>query len=120
MTNVLYFYNVRTTTKKAFEPFVLGLSDGTKCELLSTLRLEADSRKVVKENLDAWSKLDPQDESSDAIDKIIELISKIFYAVCDKPAKLLADLNDDDKLVQVALMSKVLNAWIEGTEAGEA
>jgi len=120
MTNVYDLDKLRATTKKEFEPFVLGLSDGSTCELLSTLRLDADNRKVVRDSLDAWTKMDPEDESPESREKLIELISKVFNAVCDKPAKLLADLHDDDKLVQVALMSKVINAWIEGTEAGEA
>ena len=120
MTNVFTLDSLREEVKKGFEPFVLGLADGSQCELRSTLRLSAESRKTVKDSLDALSELDTDDDSTDNLDKVIELVSKVFYAVADKPAKLLADLQDSDKLIQVALMTRVLGAWIGDTEAGEA
>lgn len=120
MTNVFDTTALREATKKEFEPFVLGLADGSQCELQSTLRLSKESRKTVRDCIDALRKVDPEDDSSETLDQLIEVFSKVVYAVCDKPAKLLADLHDDDPYIQVALMSKVVNAWIEGTEAGEA
>lgn len=120
MSNVFTLASLREETEKKFAPFVIGLSDGSQCELKSTLRLAADARKAVKGSLDELSKLDSEDESNDALDKITELISKIFYELADKPAKLLSDLHDADKQVQVALMSRVLTAWMGDTEAGEA
>lgn len=120
MANVFTTDVLRAEVKKQFEPFVLGLADGSRCELRSTLRLSAEGRKVVKDSLSELSDLDTDDESPEALDKVIELVSKVIYAVADKPAKLLADLHDSDKLIQVALMSKVVNAWIGETQAGEA
>jgi hypothetical protein len=120
MSNVFTLQSLKEETKKQFEPFVIGLSDGTQCELSSTLRLSADSRKTVKDSLDALSDIGTNDDSPETLEKIIEVISKIFYAIADKPAKLLADLQDSDKHIHVALMTKVLGAWIEDTQAGEA
>ena len=120
MSNVFALDALREETKKQFEPFVLGLTDGSQCELRSTLRLSKDDRKTVKDSLEVLQDLDTDDDSPEALDRVIEVISKVFYAVADKPAKLLADLQDSDKLIQVALMTKVLSAWMEGTEAGEA
>jgi len=120
MTNVFTLDSFREEVKKGFEPFVIGLADGSKCELRSTLRLSAESRKTVKDSLNALSELDTDDDSPETIDKVIELVSKVFYAVADKPAKLLSDLQDPDKLIQVALMTKVLGAWIRETQVGEA
>lgn len=118
--NVFTLKALREETKKQFEPFVLKLEDGSQCELRSTLRLDSDARKTVKDCMDSLSSMDNDDDSPETLEKIIEDISKIFYAVCDKPAKLLADLHDSDKHIQVALMTRVLSAWIEDTEAGEA
>jgi hypothetical protein len=120
MSNVFTLEALREETKKQFEPFVIGLADGSQCELRSTLRLSKDDRKTVKDSLDALFKLDAEDESPETLDKMVELISKVFYAVADKPAKLLSDLQDSDKHIQIALMTKVLNAWMGETEAGEA
>ena len=120
MSNVFTLDSFREDVKKGFEPFVIGLSDGSKCELRSTLRLSAESRKTVKDSLNALYEVDTDDDSSDTLDKVIELVSKVFYAVADKPAKLLSDIQDPDKLIQVALMTKVLSAWIGDTQAGEA
>lgn len=118
--NVFTLQALREETKKQFEPFAIKLSDGSQCELKSTLRLSKEDRKTVKDSLDALSKMDYEDDSPEGLDKVVEIISKIFYAVADKPAKLLSDLHDDDKRIQVVLMTKVLNAWSEDTEAGEA
>jgi len=120
MTNVFDTKALREATEKEFEPFVLGLADGSQCEMQSPLRVPKESRKVARDALDALSNLDTDDDSPENLDRLIEIISKVFYAVCDKPAKLLADLHDEQKDIQVALMSKVFNAWIESTEAGEA
>src|SRR5262249_9818242 len=111
---------LKEETKKQFEPFVIGLSDGSQCEMSSILRLDADNRKAVRDSYDALTELDKEDESPENIERVIEIVSKIFYAVAGKQAKLLADLQDRDKQFQVALMYKVLNAWWGDTEAGEA
>lgn len=119
MTNVFTLKALREETKKQFDPFVIGLSDGSQCELLAPLRMSVEERKVLKDSWDALTELKELDDE-ESLDKAIELISKVFYAVADKPAKLLADLQDDDKKIHVALLTKVLTAWVEETQAGEA
>ena len=120
MANIFTLDVLKAEVQKQFEPFVIGLSDGSECSLTTPLKLSQDGRKIVKENLEELNKADPDDESQEAVERIIEHISRVFYAVADKPAKLLADLSADDKTMQAMLMSKVLNAWFNEHQVGEA
>lgn len=120
MSNVFTLDALREETKKRFAPVEIGLSDGTKITLVPSLRLPADDRKVVKAALDDIQEIDNDDTSQEACELLIESISKIFNVVADKPAKLLRELHDDDYLVKVMLMSRVLQEWAGQTQLGEA
>lgn len=121
MSNVFTLESLKQETKKKLAPFVLGLADGSEVELAAALRLSSTDRKIVQKAFEEARALEHKDDDSpEALDGIIETLSKIFGAICDKPQKLLADLYDVDKLVHVALMTRVLSAWGEETQLGEA
>lgn len=119
MTNTFTLEELRAETTRQFAPFTIGMSEGAVCNLRSVLRLSADERKTVKNLLDKLGRVEDVD-SAEELDGIVEIASQIIYVVADKPAKLLADLQDSDRHIHVALLSKVLSAWMETTEAGEA
>lgn len=108
------------TVKKQLAPFELELRDGTRVEMVSVMKLDSASRKTVQAALKALADTDGEDDSPEALDKLYELLSKIISAVTNKPAKLLADLHDDDTVLKIALMTKVVEAWIGETQSGEA
>jgi len=120
MSNVFTLDSLREETKRKFAPFKIGLSDGSEVTLASALRLSADDRKAVQKGFEEVNSLKEEDDSPEAMDRVIEAISKVFYAIADKPSKLISDLDDDDQLVKVALMSRVLAAWAKETQLGEA
>jgi|SRR6516225_1004849 len=120
MTNVFTLDALREETRKQFAPFEIGLSDGTTATLSSTLRLTSKDRKAVQEALESIGGLKEDDDDNDTLEKAVEAMSKVYNVIADKPAKLLADLNDTDLQIKVALMTKVLSAWMGHTEVGEA
>jgi hypothetical protein len=121
MTNVFTLDALREETRKQFAPFEIGLSDKTVATLSSTLRLTSKDRKAVQEALESIGKLKESDDDDDeTLEKAVEAMSKVFNVIADKPAKLLSDLDDTDLQIKVALMTKVLSAWMGHTEAGEA
>lgn len=120
MSNLFTLDSLREETKKKFDPFKIGLSDGSEVTLSSTLRLDSDSRKAVKKALEEINTLSDKEDTPETYDLLIEAMSKVLNAVADKPAKLLSDLDDDDQLVKASLMTSVLQAWAKETQLGEA
>lgn len=120
MGNTFTLDSLREETQKRFAPFKLGLSDGSEVTLSSTLRLSSEDRKAVQKHLTEVNSLSDEDDNPETVDQLIEIISKIFNVIADKPAKLLSDLDDEDPLIKVALMSRVLLAWANETRLGEA
>lgn len=120
MSNVFTLDKFREETRRRFAPFTIELSDGSEAQMVSVLRLSADDRKTVRDALGSLGDSDGEDESPEALDRLVELISRVFQALSDRPAELLADLHDDDLAIKVALMSRVLSAWAEETQLGEA
>lgn len=119
--NVFTLDAMRLETQKKFAPFKIQLGDGSEVSLSSALRLDSDDRKTVQKALQEISDInDEEDDSPETFDRLIEAISKVFNAIADKPAKLLKDLDDEDQLVKTALMSRVLSAWADETQLGEA
>lgn len=120
MSNVFTLESLKEETKRKFDPFKLKLSDGTEVTLSSALRLGKDNRKVVSKALEEVSTLQDEEDTPEALESLVEAISRIFTAVCDKPQKLLSDLHEDDLDIKVALMSRILAAWAKETQLGEA
>lgn len=86
----------------------------------SALKLPKDGRNAVSKALEEVASLQEEEDTPEALDSLVESMSKIFNVICDKPAKLLKDLDDDDPHVMVALMSRVLSEWAKETQLGEA
>jgi hypothetical protein len=112
--------DIREQTRKKFQPFKITLSDKSEVTLASALKLSKDDRKTVSTALEDFNALTPEQDDPESLDLVVEVLSRIFTLVADKPAKLLKDLDDDDPMVKVMLMTKVLVAWVEETQLGEA
>lgn len=119
-SNVFTLDNLRAETKKRFEPVKIGLSDGSEVELSSLLRLPKKDRETVVAALEEVNEIDTDSEDTSDLETVVEVISKIFNAIADKPVKLLKELDDPDLMVKITLMTEVLNVWARATQLGEA
>jgi hypothetical protein len=120
LSNVFTLDSLREESRKKFAPVPIGLSDKSTVELRSMLRLDKDARKAVSTALQVINDLDVDSDNEEDLELIIEQISKVFNVICDKPAKLLKDLDDPDLLVKTDLMTSVINRWAKETQLGEA
>ena len=120
MSNVFTLDSLREETRKKFAPVKIGMSDGSEVELASILKLGKTSRDSVVETLKEVNDLDDDDDTPENLELIVEAISKIFSVIADKPQKLLRELDDEDPMVKLHLMSKVLGVWAKETQLGEA
>ncbi|BBC53827.1 putative tail assembly chaperone [Mycobacterium phage PP] len=120
MSNVFTLDALRDEARKKFAPVKIGLSDDTEVELTSLLKLSREDRKTVKAALDAISELEDDEDNDSTVDDLIDLLEKIYTVVASKPAKLLRAFEDDDREVKLAMMFRVLSAWLEQAQVGEA
>lgn len=120
MSNVFTLDSFREEVTRKFAPVKIQLSDGSLVELRSILRLKEDARKEVVGALNDFGDLDTNSEDESVLELVVEAISKIFNLIADKPAKLLSELDSDDLLFKVSLMSDVLVKWGAETQLGEA
>lgn len=123
--NVFTLDALREETVKKFAPVKLSLSDGSEVELLSLLRLGKKARESVLATIDDMKSIGVESDADDLTDEenelLIESVSGIFRTVASADAdKLLAELDGDDLMVKLALMMRVLSAWLEGAQVGEA
>lgn len=116
MSNIFTLDSLREEVEKEFAPVTIGLSDGTEVTLRNLLRLPKKTRDAVLETLKALGGVGDKDEvSSDEVDDLIDAASKILELVADQGKKLVKELDGD-----LALIMKVLEAWTEATQPGEA
>ncbi|AJD82444.1 tail assembly chaperone [Mycobacterium phage Sheen] len=121
MSNVFTLDALAAEARKKFAPVVIGLSDDSEVKLTSFLKLEKEDRKMVKAALDSLNEIDEDDDSDDALETVIETISKIFSVIANKPSKLLRALDDEeDREVRLSVMTRILHAWLEQAQVGEA
>lgn len=125
MSNVFSLDSLREEAVKKFEPVKIGLKDGSEVELKSMLRLGKKSREAVVEAINDMQAIsgegsDDDELSTEESDLLIESVSKIFNLIATSPAKLLKELDHQDPLIKVTLMTDVLNVWIGGAQLGEA
>lgn len=120
MSNVFSLDSIREETEKKFAPVKIGLSDGSEVVLAAMLRLSSGDRKAVAAALEDVNQLDETDEDPATLELLVEAISKIFNIIADKPAKLLKELDGDDLMVKLTLMSRILTLWAAETQLGEA
>lgn len=109
--------DIKAAARKKFEPFVLELEDGSKVALRALLTVSEAARQRVKDAIEDINSL--EGEGTDALELVVEAISKIFTEVADKPTKLLAELHDEDLQVRVHMLTEVLTSWAKETKLGE-
>lgn len=123
--NVFTLDALREETVKKFAPVTFTLKDGTDVELLSMLRLGKKARESVLSTIDDMKSIGVDEDADDMTDEenelLIESVSGIFQTIAgSKAEKLLKELDGDDLMVKLALMMRVLTAWMEGAQVGEA
>jgi hypothetical protein len=120
MSNVFTLDSLREEVEKKFAPVKIALKDGSEVILASVLRLDSDIRKTVVKALEEISSLEDKEESPEALDHMVEAISKVLNAIADKPQKLLQELHSDDVQVKLHMMTKIVSVWAKETQLGEA
>lgn len=126
MSNVFTLDSFKEQLISRYEPTVIELSDGSKVELKSILKIGDKAREAVNEIVDEIKEIpevdeDEDDEAHEAYAELIcEAVAKIFRLITSKSKKLLAELEHEDPEIKAALHTQVLNRWIRGTQLGEA
>lgn len=107
---------------KTFSAVVLTVSDGSEVALKSILRLNQSDRKEIVQLLKDLSpdkdedKEEDGDEGIDSIERISEKTTRVIEIIAGKGArKVLKDLDGD-----LPLTLKIIETWMEETQAGEA
>lgn len=128
MSNTFTLDSMKEELQKEFAPCVIELSTGESVTLRNLLRVPKKARDAVYPLLDELTELqktndDKKDDEKDSLslvetEKTAEIAVKILGLVAD-PAplgkKLVESIEDD-----IVLTLRVFNAWMEGTQAGEA
>lgn len=120
MSNVFTLDSMREETEKKFAPVKIGLSDGSEVELSSMLRKKKPEREAVVAAVEDVNNNDVDEDDPTSIELITEAIAKILTIIADRPAELLADLEHEDPMIKVNLMTDVLYLWAKETQLGEA
>ncbi|AXH46768.1 tail assembly chaperone [Mycobacterium phage Acolyte] len=126
MSNVFTLDSLREETIRQFEPTKIELSDGSKVELKSILKIGEKAREAAMAVVDELQEIpEPEDdEDEEAVEEyaeaICEAVAKIFRLVTPKYKRLLAELDHEDPQIKATLHTSVLNRWIKGSQLGEA
>lgn len=120
MSNVFTLDSFREELDKSFTAVHLELPDGSDVALKSLLRLSQSARKEVIELLKELGKdkedAEDDEDGLDAVEKLSEKSARVIEIIAGKDAKkVLKELDGD-----LPLMMRVIEAWMEGTQAGEA
>lgn len=116
MANVFTLDSFREEAENEFAPVKIELSDGSQVTLRNLLRLSKKERDAVLEKLESLKGLEDSEsgELSD-VDTLTTAAIDILKLVADNGRKLAKELNGD-----VILIMRVLEAWLEATQPGEA
>jgi len=121
MTNILSLDQLRADIEREFAPVKVALSDGTEVTLRNLLRLPKKEReKIVTllNTLDGFSDANEDTDESELLEQTLGVAHQILHTLSDSAAKgkqLVKELGDD-----MVLVMKVLEAWMEATQPGEA
>lgn len=113
MSNVFTLDSLREEVDKEFAPVKIGLKNGTEVVLRNILRLGKTDRDKLLEKLDSLKSVEESDAES--VDALVAIASDILLLVADQGRQLVKELDGD-----IALIMKVLSAWMETTQPGEA
>ena len=125
MSNVFTLDALREETIKRYAPTVIELSDGSRVELKSVLKLKESARKEVLAAIDEIKSLDDVDDADDeliaeAYEGICASVAKVLKLICNTPRKLLAELEHEDPEIKATLYTSVLGTWMGTSQLGEA
>jgi len=123
MTNTLTLDDIRREAERRYAPVEIELTDGSTVELKPLLKLKKLEREEVSKILTELGDLEADEDEVDDEeigDLICDAVAKIFRMVCDKPKRLLAELDHEDPEIKASMYTSVLNQWIGVTQVGEA
>jgi hypothetical protein len=116
MSNVFSLDALREETEKEFAPVKIGLSDGSEATLRSLVRLNKKTREEVLSTLKALQTISDSEETTiEDVDRMVDAASKILALTATNGKQLVKELDGD-----LSLTMKVLEAWLEATQPGEA
>lgn len=121
MTNVITLDSLREDIEREFAPVKVALSDGTEVTLRNLLRLPKRDREKIVSLLDSLNEIDKEGEDTDEnvlVEQMVSISHSILQTLSDGASKgkqLVKELGDD-----MVLIMKVLEAWMEATQPGEA
>lgn len=107
---------IRSDIEAKYAPVVIELGE-TKVTLVQVLRLDKETRKALMQQEKDREKAQEENAEFDE-DATLEHLRNVLRLVAtndDEIELLLAEVGDD-----LVLLSEIVNAWREGTQAGEA
>lgn len=126
MTNTFTLDALRDDIVSKFAPTKVELSDGSKVELKSLLKLGEKDREMVLKVFEDIKEIEQPEDGDDLelveeySQAVCEQVARIFRVATSAPRKLLAELDHEDPEIKAHLHIAVLNKWIRGTQLGEA
>ncbi|AZF98341.1 tail assembly chaperone [Mycobacterium phage BigPaolini] len=120
MSKILTLDTIREEADREYgAPVQVQISKDTTVSLKNVMRLRKDVRKDILTQLEAIrtinDKADGDKTEADA-EKLTDAVFKILELAAGRDSETLMDAVDED----VALATKILNHWLEETQAGEA
>lgn len=109
MSNSYSLTDLRNDLDREFAPVEIAVGKD-KVVLRNMMRLGKDERQAVQDSIGQL-----QDNPDMPVDDILGLVNAVFLAVADKGSVLVDAIGDD-----LTLAMKILTAWTEATQPGEA
>ena len=128
MSNAFTLDALRQETINRYAPTVVELSDGSKVELKSIMKLGKKDRDFVMESISKINEIDTSGEDDEDDEEVVDAwaveviaaVSKILKVISNHPRKLLGELDHEDPQVKANLYTAVLTEWIGKSQVGEA
>lgn len=127
MSNSFTLDALRQETIRRYAPTEIELSDGSKVELKSIMKLGKKDRESVLDAISEINDIDSFDDDEDDEDvvaewsaKICVVVGKILKLIANHPRKLLSELDHEDPQIKANLHTAVLTEWIGKSQLGEA
>lgn len=123
MSNTFTLDNIRAATRQRYEPVTVELDEDTSIELPSLLRLGQKDRDQITETLSDIRNIasgDDDELGDDESELIIEAIGTVLKKIQPKAKRLLTAIEEEELVVQVSILTQILNGWIARTQVGEA
>jgi hypothetical protein len=115
--------DIAAAARRRFEPVKIEVSEGETVTLPALLRLSQDDRDAVAGLLKDISDMGGDDEDDlddDAAELLADSITNVLVRVSKGARKISRAIEHEEPLIQVSILTDILNTWISRTQAGEA